>query len=281
MVLKDTHDKIDEIPSEYRSLYTERNGKYELTGIAGVRTTADVERVQTSLTKEREEHAITKAKLKPWSGMSHEEVIAKLDRIEELEAAAKGKIDETQIEAMVQKRVEATIRSKLAPVERARDEALTKVGELQKETEDWKGKDRRRVIRDSVRKAGIDAKLLPTALEDVEELSDRVFEVNEQGQTVTRDGVGVTPGVDPKTYFAEMQPRRPHWWPASQGGKSQGSGPNGVLGQKNPWSEEHWSVTEQGNAVKTLGMEKARALAESAGSRVGATSPTKKASSST
>ena len=43
MALQATHDKLDDIPEAYRDLYTERDGKYELTGIAGIKTAADVE----------------------------------------------------------------------------------------------------------------------------------------------------------------------------------------------------------------------------------------------
>jgi hypothetical protein len=42
---------------------------------------------------------------------------------------------------------------------------------------------------------------------------------------------------------------------------------------KNPWRSDSWSITEQGRLVKSLGIEKAAAIAAAAGSRIGATKP--------
>lgn len=43
--------------------------------------------------------------------------------------------------------------------------------------------------------------------------------------------------------------------------------------KNNPWSREGWNVTRQGSIVKSLGIEKANALAKAAGSHVGAVRP--------
>jgi hypothetical protein len=40
-----------------------------------------------------------------------------------------------------------------------------------------------------------------------------------------------------------------------------------------PWSAEGWSITNQGEVVKRLGLEKAAAMAAQAGSKIGATHP--------
>ena len=29
---------------------------------------------------------------------------------------------------------------------------------------------------------------------------------------ITRDNVGVTPGIDPAVWLSEIQAKRPHWW---------------------------------------------------------------------
>ena len=44
-------------------------------------------------------------------------------------------------------------------------------------------------------------------------------------------------------------------------------------GGKNPWSKEHWSLTEQGRVINSEGAEAAERLAKMAGSYVGATAP--------
>ena len=41
MPLKVIHDTLEDIPEAYRELYSEKNGKWELTGIVGLVTQAD------------------------------------------------------------------------------------------------------------------------------------------------------------------------------------------------------------------------------------------------
>lgn len=278
MVLKDTHEKIEEIPEEFQSLYTEKDGKWELTGIQGVKTQGDVDRISTSLTKERNEHKATKEKLTIWADFDHEEVVKKLDKIPELEAAAKGKLDEAQIEEIVARRVDGTIRSKLAPVERKNKELSKENGELKEDNTKFKSADRTRSIHDSVRKALTSSKVLPDAQEDALILADRCFEIREDdGKIVTRDNIGITPGLDASGWLSEIQERKRHWWGESVGGGSKGSSPGtGIPGGKNPWSAEHWSLTEQGRVFKEHGKERCEQLAKAAGVAFGDTKPVPK-----
>ncbi len=270
MALQAIHESLEEIPSEYQSLYSERNGQFELTGIVGVKTSADVERVQVGLNKEREEHKVTKAKLRAWGEMDPEETIAKLDRITELEAAAAGSIDETKMNELVEARVK-TVR---APLER-QVAALTSANEeLSEQVGNFEKKERRRTIHDAVRKACVDAKVLDTAHEDALILSESMFDVREDdGQIITRDNVGVTPGITAKDWLSEMQSKRPHWWPASSGGGAGGSSPGGAGGENNPWSTKNWNLTKQGQYLKEHGTEKTQATAKAAGSFLGAIAP--------
>lgn len=48
------------------------------------------------------------------------------------------------------------------------------------------------------------------------------------------------------------------------------------IGYKNPWSAEHWNVTEQGRAIQNYGLTGAQGLAAAAGSFIGATAPASK-----
>ncbi len=72
--------------------------------------------VQTALVKERGDHKITKNKLAAWEELKYEEVIAKLDKYPELEAVAKGKLDEAAIEGFVSKHINGTIKSQTVPL---------------------------------------------------------------------------------------------------------------------------------------------------------------------
>jgi hypothetical protein len=103
-----------------------------------------------------------------------------------------------------------------------------------------------------------------------------VLEVAPDGLIVTKDNIaGVTPGIGAADWLKDMQEKRPHWWPQSQGGGARGAGSGGVNRADNPWTKEGWNVTKQGQYVRTNGEAKAKTLAESVGSHLGATSPTK------
>lgn len=273
-------DSLDGLSDDVAALYTQKGEKFELTGISGVKTQADVDRLTTALNKEREDHKGTRDKFSVWGDMDHADVMSKLDRLPELEAAAAGKLDENAIEEMVNKRLEGTLNTRTAPLERniatltkERDEAIAERDEL-------RGEKRTRTIHDAVRAELTKSKVIPEAAEDALMLADRVFEIREDdGAIVTRDQVGVTPGVDPAVWLQEMQERRPHWWPASQGGGATGGagGTGGIGGgASNPWSAEGWNMTKQGEIIRAKGSDYANQLAKAAGTTVGGGRPAPK-----
>ena len=274
--LRDVYESLDEVPEDFRGLYSERNGKAELTGIRGVKTTADVERVQEALRKEREAHAAATKRLEAWDGLDHAEVLKALDRLPELEAAAKGKLDEAGIEDAVKRRLDAAVATKLSPIEREQKRLQKENEQLAKLNQDLTQERTRRTIHDAVRDQAIQAGMAPEFLEDALLHADRVFEVAPDGAVVTRDKVGVAPGMAPDAWLAEMLDKRPGWRIPSQGAGATGSGPRGAASSgSNPWSASGWNVTRQGAYVKTHGMDKATQMARAAGSYVGATAPAK------
>ncbi len=279
MKLNTLYDSVDDIPEtieDFRSLFTEKGGKFELTGIAGIQTAANVERLQGGLTKERLDHKATKEKLSVWGDLDHTDVVAKLDRFPDLEAAASGKLDEAAIEEIVSKRVEGTLRSKLSPLERENKKLATVNQELTVANADFAQANTQRRVHDSVRKALTTAKVIPEAHEDALLLADRIFEITEEGAVVTRDQVGVAPGLDPAGWLTEIQEKRPHWWPASAGGGARGSGTGGNFSGKNPWSSENWNMTEQARIYRDKGQEYAGKMAVAAGTTIGGGRPAAK-----
>ena len=269
MGLEAIHKTLEEIPEQYRDLYSERNGQFELTGINGVKTQADVDRLSVSLTKERDDHKATKQKFQVWGDLDYEETIAKIDKIPELEAAAKdGGIDEEKMNELV----EARIKTRLAPVERDLAAAKTEVDTLSQENTGFKAKETKRTIHDSVREALVETKVLDVAHEDALALAERVFEVAEDGRVTVKDESGFTPGITPKDFLGEIQAKRPHWWAPSQGGGAGGGGHGGIKGD-NPWSKGGWNLTAQGAYAKEHGVEKAAEAAKQAGSAFGSTHP--------
>ena len=274
-MLKLSHDKIEDIPEAHRELYTEQDGKFILTGIEGVKTQGDVDRVMGGLTKERADHKVTKASLHVWDGLDHEEVTGKLDRFAELEVAAKGNKEE--MDAKLEELTEARVKTRLSPVERENTTLKARVEELEGVTTTLQGEKTRRVITDSVRDASTKSKVVTEALPDVLMLSNQVFAVGEDGKTVlTKENpYGITPGLSPDVFLSEMQEKRPHWWPRSTGGGAGGSG-GGFGGGENPWSNDHWNLTKQGAYVKEHGIEKAEQMAKTVGTSLGGARPVPK-----
>lgn len=270
MGLKTAVDKIDEVDEKYRDLYTEKDGKFLLTGVDGMKTQEDINKLQGALVKERNDHKQARDKLSAWGDHKPDEVLAQLDRIPELEAAAAGKLDETKINGIVETRV----RQKLAPVERERDQLRTQLGEKDKTIEGFTKKERTRAIHDAVRTAASSAKVRPEAMDDALMLAERVFDVDDNGSVVTKDNVGVTPGVQPSVWLTELQSKRPHWWGESVSGGAPGNRSGSGTGN-NPFTHEHWNLTEQGRILKE-NRSKAEQLAKSAGTTIGGQRPAPK-----
>lgn len=287
MRLKTIYDTADEIPEGYADLYTERNGHWELTGVEGVKTQADIDRVQSALAKERTDHKATKAAFAPFDGLDADSIQKTATDLEEaraqLEAINKdGRVDETKLEPIIAARIKQAV----SPLERdktnlerqleaQRRAVLDKENEVTGLRNSITMGDIERQIRD----AASEAKTLPSAVFDAVRYGREVFEKTDDGRVITKDVSGVVPGLTPKEWFKDQMDKSPHWWPASVGGGSQGGGGGrGTYGgANNPWSKAGWSITKQGALVRQLGEQKANEIAAQAGSKIGATKPSEAA----
>lgn len=273
MKLKAIYKKKDDIPEEYLALYTEKDGQWELTGVEGVKTQADIDRVKEGLTKEKKDHKETKAKLNAWGGKDPEEEMPKLDKYEELEALAEGKGDKEQVEKIVEGRIKGIT----GPLEREIGTLKETVATQTNEIATFKTKDIDRKITDSVRKSAIAAKVVPSAIEDIVMVGKNHFHIDDTGLVTTKDDIeGITPGVDATIWMTDMVDKKPHWFPPSEGGNAPGSDGKLKGFPGNPFTKQHWSITDQGRVIKEHGAAKAEQMAKSAGSHVGATTPPEK-----
>jgi hypothetical protein len=283
--LKTIYEKVEEIPEGYAELYVERNGKYELTGIEGVKTQADIDRVQGGLVNEKKEHKATKEKLAKFGDLDPEVVPAQLSELEATKAQlataiTDGKIDPEKNAAAI----DAAVKRALGPVEREKTQlqrdldAARKAGEMKTaEVLALEGSIKQTKMEGTLRDAALDGKVLPTAIDDAVMVGSRMFELAEDGRMLTKDNVGVTPGLDAKEWLKDMKEKRPHWWPLSQGGGARGGGGGPTSRADNPFTQEGWNVSRQGQAIKTLGLAKAAEMAKAAGVEIGATKPAAKA----
>lgn len=262
-------EDINSVPEQYRSLYVEKDGKHALNvKVKGTKPESEFNVVHQALQKERNDHRTLKTKFQPFADMNVEEVQAQLARIPELEIAAEGKIDDKKVEKIVEQRIV----QRLAPVQRERDALKDQVGQLTQVVDQYKGKDKTRTIHDAVRTAASKAKLRNEAVEDALLYAERTFEVDETtGHVIARDGVGVTPGIDPVTWLTEMTSKRPHWFQESIGGGGSGNR-GGTNVTNNPFTHEHWNMTEQGRMISE-NRAQAENMAKAAGTVIGGGKP--------
>ena len=174
------------------------------------------------------------------------ELLTRNSEYDELKIKAEGgTVDETKIEQMVGIR----LKQKLAPLERENAELKTKVQTYETQVGELTGKERSRTIREALRSAATKLKVPDAAIEDVELLGERLFEIDDSGRIVAKDNVGVTPGIDPAMWLGDQREKRPHWFPGNVGGGSGGGKGQGNYGS-NPWSADGWNLTEQGKILR-------------------------------
>jgi hypothetical protein len=283
-MLKTIYDNKEDIPEGYEALYTEKNGKWELTGVQGVKTQADVDRVSEALRKEKAERKVIAETLKTFDGIDPEEHHKLTTSLEEvtaqLEAVKKdGTIDETKLEPVIQARVKQA----LGPIERDKvslqkqiDDTKAKLAAKDAETAELQRTITTGHVDRAIRDAAVKALVIPAAISDVVMRGSPMFEWTDDRRVIAKDGFGITPGLTPGEWLKDEIERSPYWWPASVGGGSEGTGKGGqggYRGANNPWSKDGWSMTKQGQLVKSLGEEKAGAIAALVGCKIGDTRP--------
>ena len=240
-----SYDKAEDVPEAHKDLYTERDGKWLLTGVDGGGFD-NFARITEAHRKEKEDHKATKGKYAKLNGKDVDELLQRDSEYDELKIRAENnKFDDTKIEEMVTIR----LKQKIAPFERENAELKTKLATTEGEVTTLRGEQTSGKIKSQIRKAAAKLKVTDTALEDVELLGERLFEIDDAGRIVAKDNVGVTPGIDVEMWLGDQREKRPHWFPGNVGGGSQGGRGQGG-GGANPWSHEGWNLTEQGKILK-------------------------------
>lgn len=268
------YDKAEAIPEGFAPLYTEKDGKFHLTAVKGMKTDADVQQVRTALQKEREDHKATKGHLEPFKPFleNKDQFLADFDLFKGIKEKIGGdlsKLDESDL-------IKGKISQAVGPYQREIENLKKVNGELEGKVGHLSSEIRTRDIKSIVGAAAAKAKVHTTAIPDIELIASSVMEFTDDGRLVTKDGVGVTPGLDAEGWLTEMQSARPHWWPdSSGGGAGGGKGGNSAFGD-NPWAGGTWNMTKQGEILREKGMDYAQRMAKSAGTTVGGPKPAPK-----
>lgn len=249
MALKTILAKIDEVDEKYRDLYTEQGGKWVLTGIEGVKTQGDIDRLQSALNKERTDHTAARTELKTtkeqllqWEELKPEDVKAKLEKLETFENGGQVpelmKNFETTVNARVQTLVEQKLKSETTKLSRTIDDLKGKLGESQASIATYESQNTQRTVQDAVRAAATQLKVLPDAVPDLLIIAGQHLKLVE-GKVQTEDG------RDPSAWLEDSKQTRPYLWPAARGTGAHGSQEGGpAIGKDNPFTREGWNMTK-------------------------------------
>lgn len=284
--LRAQYDSQDDIPEAYRPLYTERDGKFELTEVEGVKTQGDFDRFESALRK-RLTDATTKLESQGGNaGLSKDELREVFSDVVKTFIGDKGgqgnrgrggqgdgsgggsggdgNGSSDPIMHDLERRlsaVEAENKSLKAERDQFKNEATTTKLDTQ--------------LQRAALAAGVD----PKTLDMVVRLTKDDFELDNEGKAVVKldpSIKGVTPNAAPAEYYKTISQDEifTRFWPDSQGSGAGGStsGSGGALGADNPFSKAGWNKTKQAQLVRNNPSEAER-LAKAAGVGYGATRP--------
>lgn len=259
MALNAIYSTQEDIPENYRELFQENSeGKFEIQ-VVGVKTQADVDRVQNSLEKERGETKKAKERLAMYTALGEdpEEIQARLDHIAELEAG-QGEIDEDKLNQLA----EARAAKQIAPKDREIKKLNDKVFAQDQQLSAVQTKLNNYLIDAAANAAAASEKMRVEAQPDFLLFARSNFVVDENENVITSEKSQFGAGLSAKEVLKDLKETRPHWWPDSEGGGAGGSGTK--LGGENPWAEKTLNLTRQGEIFRE-NPERARMLAKAAG----------------
>lgn len=250
-MLKAIIAKLDDVEEAYRGLYKAEGDKFVLQ-VEGMKTQTDIDRLTTSLTKERGEHEKTKTALttaqaaaKLFEGVDANELPAKLERLAQLEATAGQTPTQKQIDESVANRVAAELKVKTGPLERQIATLSSELGNFKKTNEELTGTITSGKIETQLRSEATKVGMLGPAIDDFVALSVKGFQLDDKGKAITADGLDVA------TFVGDQKKARPFLWAAGNGAGGNGNNGNGVNGGKNPFKKgADFNLTEQGRITR-------------------------------
>jgi hypothetical protein len=240
---------LDGLDKALHPLYTPKDGKFVFSGLKGYDPGATT-KLQAVVEKERSNASTAANALKPWKTLFGDKdpqaIQAELDRVEEYKLAAKGKLDEKDLE----ERVTARLSSATKPLERKLNEASEKLAAAEQKLAQHEAAAKRSAVRGEVAKHALESGALPEAYGEgggLLAVCEGVLEVTEDGKVVSRDGCGYPAGLEVPALLQQIQAKQGYFWGTSKGtGANAGNGgPRVAGGGKNPWLPESRNRTEQ------------------------------------
>lgn len=247
---------LNEIPEAYRPLYTKTGDEWILTGVEGAVAAEDLASEQAKSVQYAGERDIARTEL---SEFKNKQTDPNKDK-------PAPKTDDNPILAELQK------------LGQRMDTFENRVQKAEEKDAAAQAKERRDTLTRNLQSVAKDAGVADSAIPDVAIIGHSYFETKEDGTVVPAEGSGLAAGTTPKVWIEKIKEdkSRQHWWGTSAGGGSKGSRET-PTNEKNPFSHEHWNLTDQAGIIKTKGMEEATRMAQLAGATVGGERPAKAA----
>jgi hypothetical protein len=256
---------LEEAPEGLASYYVESGDGFALE-IDGPGP-EDVEKLKAALANERESHKATKSR---FSGvdLTADEIQQLRDEADDLrfqlENAPKAR-DPQEMED----RAELLAARKTRELDRELQALREQNSSFNEAIKLHEAAANQRMLRDAAMDAvsgdkGI--KLVDSAREDLIPFVERSFEMNDLGEIVSKEGIGLEPGLTIREALNEMQAsgRRSHWFAQSTGAGASGSKGGAAAGGPNPFAKDSFNMTEIGRLIKS-DPARAKALAKAAG----------------
>lgn len=220
-MIKVSYDSKDEVPEKFAELYSEKDGKFVLSGVDGIKTQDDVDKVQEALRKERELKKAAEAKLTAYDGIEADGLREQLDELARLRTTG-GKVEDDEIEKIVSERLKLD----KAKHEREVEKLTNQLTQAQEERTNLVNEKNKSLVERKLREVASPL-VNEAAMNDVL-FRASIFEVTEDGSVVTKEGVGVTPGQDPAAWLDETIKTNTHWTKTTKGAGARGNSGKGA-----------------------------------------------------
>jgi hypothetical protein len=261
-MLKAEYASKDEVPAAHAELYSERGGKWVLSGIEGVKTQADVDALSTVVRKEREARAEMERKAKRFEALGDrdpDDLLKALDELEHLREGAGGKDDEAALQRKLAREIN--------PLKRDLEKANARAQKAEADLANVVAQLKRNTVERALQEAALAAKVRPEAIADILRHQDE-FEID-------GDKVRTRNGLEPDVWLSDLKNTRPHYWPGSVGGGASGASGSGVA-NGGGFAKDRLNLTEM-SRMMAKDPAKADQMAQQAGFKNAAAAITAKA----
>lgn len=244
MKLKAIYETLDQVPEQYRDLYSGEAGiGFRLSGIEGILFEEDHTNLKTALSKERSKSSDLEKKIKDFGSVDLSKYKEWEKRVPELETAleAANKDRATAINAAVEERIAPVLREKDSAINTLQSNLEKVTGDYTRTVEVLRDRDFREKFRTEAPKYYVQ----DHAIEDVIFRSQSFgWQLDENGNLTALNRNGdpqysrrnPTQVIDFKEWMSEVLPvDAPHLFKQSTGGGAAGSGKGGV--RSRPWAE--------------------------------------------